>query len=114
MGHKCLFRGRPVHFNSIFVDGFAAVPANGCLVPQRRGPNRPIGRQKQIVTVTRTASRALQEPSVKCREKCFFLDKPLSWMSPVFGRSSLSGARLHRTESLVMAPTEIHAAIALR
>src|SRR6516164_6974589 len=39
------------------------------------------GRQKQIVTATSTANRALQEPSVKCREKCFFLDKPLSWMS---------------------------------
>ena len=23
MGHNCLFRGRPVHFNSIFADGFA-------------------------------------------------------------------------------------------
>ena len=23
MGHNCLFRGRPVHSNSIFVDGFA-------------------------------------------------------------------------------------------
>ena len=28
----------------------------------------PTGRQKQIVTATRTARRALQEPSVKCRE----------------------------------------------
>jgi hypothetical protein len=41
----------------------------------------PTGRQKQIVTATRIASRALQEPSVKCREKCFSLDKPLSWKS---------------------------------
>jgi hypothetical protein len=46
-----------------------------------RGPKSATGRQKQIVTTTRTACSALQKPFVECREKCFFLDKPLSWMS---------------------------------
>jgi hypothetical protein len=45
----------------------------------------PTDRQKQIVTATRTASRALQEPSVNRTEKCFFLGKPLSWMSRCHG-----------------------------
>ena len=36
-----LFRGRPVHSNSIFVDGWPpSVPANGCLVPLSRQPRK--------------------------------------------------------------------------
>jgi hypothetical protein len=61
--------------------------ASRCSRKWMSGPATPwtqplTGRQKQIVTATRTAARrSLQEPSVKCKERCFFLDKPLSWMS---------------------------------
>jgi hypothetical protein len=82
MGHNlCFEAGR---FTSIQ----SSRTASRCSRKWMSGPatpwtQSPTGRQKQIVTVTRTASRALQEPSVKHREKCFFLDKPLSWMSIV-------------------------------
>ena len=80
MGHNdCFEAGRFTSLQSSWT-------ASRCSRKWMSGPATPwtqplTGRQKQIVTATRTARRALQEPSVKCKERCFFLDKPLSWMS---------------------------------
>jgi hypothetical protein len=71
-GPHILFRGRPVYFNSIFVDGFALFPQMDVWSRNGVGPIDNGSAKANRDAAARTACRALQEPSVKCREKCFF------------------------------------------
>ena len=81
---SCLFRCRPVSFNSIFVDGFPLFPQmdvwSRCGVGQTIQESLSMARRK-----TRCGSRQSARQKIlllKVRRRVFFLDKSLSWKSP--------------------------------
>src|SRR6516225_4709078 len=88
---SCLFRCRPVSFNSIFVDGLPLFPQMD--VWSRCGVGQTIQESlSKAQRKTRCGSRQSARQKIlllKVRRRVFFLDKSLSWKSPFLRRTLL-------------------------